>query len=232
MDVGTIMIALVAILVTAFVAALLWRRASAKQEQAYAQQIDTTRELEKALHTKERDFLAERNRIELANGEHVRAARTAALEEGRQLGLAESKTAHINELASQRSALVSKLEGDRERAVAEARDKLRSEYELQTKLFTVMIRPYVSITEGKGLIHHDFQTVVGYQYQLLVNGIPAFSPHVVAEQTETMKAINPEVERLLVQTAERAADAAISLYLGGSTQFAKLAEPIFKRLPK
>ena len=65
-----------------------------------------------------------------------------------------------------------------------------------------------------------------------MNGIPAFAPHVVAEQTEVKKEVNPEVERLLVQTAERAADAAITLYLGGSPQFAKLAEPIIKRLPK
>ena len=57
-------------------------------------------------------------------------------------------------------------------------------------------------------------SVSGYQYQLLVNGMPAFSPHIVAERTETKKATNPELERALLQTAERAADAAIQLYLG------------------
>ena len=46
------------------------------------------------------------------------------------------------------------------------------------------------------------------------------------------KAINPEVEKLLLQSALRAADEAIKLYLGGSTQFARLADPIIRRLPK
>ena len=188
--------------------------------------------MEKELHVKERDFLAERNSLEMKHAEDGRAARGAAFEEGRRLGSTEASAAHLGELTAQRSALVARFETEKEQAVHEAREKLRSEFELQTKLFTVRISPYVSIKEGKGLINHDHETITGYQYQLLVNGIPAFAPHVVAEQTEIKKSINPEVERLLLESAKRAADAAIDVYLGGSTQFAKLAEPIVRRLPK
>lgn len=219
-------------LVTALVSLLLWRHFSSKQREELASQVAATRELEKQLHLKDRDFLEERNRIELKNVENLRAARATAFEEGRQLGLAESNRDHVNELATQRSELITKREMEREQAAAEARDKLRSEYELQTKLFTVKISPYVKITEDKGLFSDKYETISGYQYQLLVNGIPAFSPHVVPERTEIKKSINEELERMLIQTAQGAAEAAIQLYLGGSPQFAKLAPPLVERLTK
>ncbi len=232
MEPGMVATAAGAVLTTVFLAALFWRRASAQQDEALAREVVRTRELEKQLHLKERDFLAERNHIEIAHAETIRISRSESFEEGRQLGIAEGSTAHINELASQRSELVAKFDVERERAVAEARDKLRAEYELQTKLFTVKISPYVRITEDKGLIRDTYETVAGYQYQLLVNGIPAFSPHVVAERTETKRAVNEELERMLIQTAQNAAEAAVQLYLGGSPQFAKVAPPLLERLTK
>lgn len=232
MDPNLLITALVSILCTALIGVVLWRQAAVKQTRLIEEQRANTQQLEKQLHLKERDFLAERNQLEIAHTDSVRVARAAAFEDGRQLGLTEGNAIHINELSSQRLALVSKFEAEREKALTEAREKVRAEYELQTKLFSVKISPYVSVREEKGLLRNTYETTAGYQYQLLVNGIPAFAPHVVAEQIEVKKEVNPEVERLLVQTAERAADAAITLYLGGSPQFAKLAEPIIKRLPK
>ncbi len=189
-------------------------------------------QLEKQIHLKERDFLAERNQLEIAHADNIRSARAAAFEDGRKSGLTEASAVHMNELSSQRQELLSKFETEREQAVTDVRDKVRAEYELQTKLFSVKISPYVCVREDKGILRNSYETAAGYQYQLLVNGIPAFAPHVVTEHTEIKKEVNPEVERLLIQTAERAADAAISLYLGGSPQFARLAEPIIKRIPK
>lgn len=216
----------------AVVARLLWSRASAQQAKAFTEQLEKNRELEKEIHIRERDFLAERNKLELERSEMIRVAQGDAFEKGRQQGIVENHAAHIVELSSQRSELLKKVEEERERAASDAREKLRAEYELQSKLFTVKITPYVSITEDKGLIRNVFETVAGYQYQLLVNGIPAFSPHIVPEHTEVKRSLNPEVEKALIQTAQRAADSAIDMYLGGNGQFAKLAEPIIKRLPK
>lgn len=214
------------------VAILLWSRASDCQAKALARQLEASRELEKEIHIRERDFLAERNRLDIEKSETIRTAQADAFEKGRQQGIVENNAVHITELASQRSELLKKIEEERDRSASEAREKLRAEYELQSKLFTVKITPYVSITEDKGLIRNVFETVAGYQYQLLVNGIPAFSPHIVPEHTEVKRSLNPEVEKALIQTAQRAADSAIDMYLGGNGQFAKLAEPIIKRLPK
>ena len=225
----------VAVVTAAFVsvvAILLWNRASDRQAKALARQLEASRELEKEIHIRERDFLAERNKLEVEKSETIRAAQADSFEKGRQQGIVENHAVHIAELANQRSELFKKIEEERDRAASEAREKLRAEYELQSKLFTVKITPYVSITEDKGLIRHKFETVAGYQYQLLVNGIPAFSPHIVPEHTEVKRSLNPEVEKALIQTAQRAADSAIDMYLGGNGQFAKLAEPIIKRLPK
>jgi len=228
----TLLTALIAIVGTAAAGGFFWRRASIIQQCAYKDQVNTARELEKRLHEQARDFLAERNQLELAQMEKLKNARSQAFEEGRQLGLSEARATHVNELADQRKALFDAFETARDQAVAEAMEKVRTEYEIQSKLFGVKISPYVSIKEERNLIRHCYETVSGYQYQLLVNGIPAFAPHVVAEKTEVKKVVNSEVERLLVQSAERAADAAIKMYLGGSSQFATLAEPIIRRLPK
>lgn len=232
MDLHIAFAALAAAAATALVALVLWRNATAKYRQAQSEQLEAVRQLERQVHLREREFLAERNRMEILHAEALKSARAAAFEEGRQLGATEKNAAHIKEISELRSALVSRFEADREAAVADARAKLRAEYEHQAKLFSVKISPYVSVREDKRLIGHQFETVAGYQYQLLVNGIPAFAPHVVAEHTEVRKAINPEVEKLLLQAAQRAADEAIKLYLGGSTQFARLAEPIIRRLPR
>ena len=232
MESDLLLTALATALVTTSIGALLWRHAAAKQTLHLQEHLGNTQQLEKELHIKERDFLAERNRLEIAQADNARVVRATAFEEGRKLGLTEGNAVHINELSTQRSALVCKYEAEREQALTLARDKLRAEYELQTKLFSVKISPYVSVREDNGFIRNTYETTAGYQYQLLVNGIPAFAPHVVAEQTEVKKEVNPEIERLLVQAAERAAQAAINMYLGGSPQFAKLAEPIIKRLPK
>lgn len=219
-------------LATVLIALVLWRQASAKLRYEFTLQVAAVRELEKQLHIKDREFLEERNHIELSSADSLRVAKTTSFEEGRQLGLAESYRDHINELASQRTELCTKFEIERQQVAEDARERLRAEYELQTKLFTVKISPYLKITEDKSLFGDKYETVTGYQYQLLVNGIPAFSPHVVPERTEIKKAINEELERMLIQTAQHAAEAAIQLYLGGSPQFAKLAPLLVERLTK
>lgn len=217
---------------SALVAYFFGNRASERQQKALAEQLAACRKLEKDIHIQERDFLAERNRLEIEKSEIIRTAQEDAFEKGRQQGLIENRVIHIAELASQRSELLKRNEAERDHASAETREKLRAEYELQSKLFSVKITPYVSITEDKGLIRNEFVTVAGYQYQLLVNGIPAFAPHIVAEHTEVKRSLNPEVEKALIQTAQRAANLAIDMYLGGNDQFAKLTEPIIKRLTK
>ena len=194
--------------------------------------IAEARELEKKVHHRERDFLDERNQLEIAKADAVRLARTSGFEEGRLLGQAEKQRDHLIELTHQRSEFTAQLLKKCEIAATEALNRLRGEYELQTKLFTVKICPYLKIVEDKSLFNKKHELISGYQYQLLINGIPAFSPHVVPERTEIKSEINPELEKILLAASEKAADAAINLYLGGNIQFAKRSPAIVDRSSK
>ncbi len=232
MSLETVAVAIASAATALLAAWVAWRKAASEQAAQLKQKTNENRDLEKQLHLREREFLEERNRLELANAETLRAAKAAASEEGRKLGQAERQRDHVTELTNLRYELTARLDKEREQAAIEAREKLRAEYELQTKLFTVKISPYVLIAEDKGLFKDKYETVTGYQYQLLINGIPAFSPHVVRERTEIKTAINEELETMLLKAAHQAAEAAIQVYLGGNPQFAKLSPVIVERATK
>ncbi len=196
------------------------------------QHIAEARELEKKIHVREREFLNEKNELEVTKTEALRAARSVGYQEGREFGQAENQRDHLIEVTKLRTEFSQQLANERESAAADARDKLRAEYELQTKLFTVKICPYLRISEDKSIFNKKHELISGYQYQLLINGIPAFAPHVVPERTETHSEINPELEGMLLRVAEKAADAAINLYLGGNIQFARVTPAKVERVTR
>ena len=212
---------------------VLMRSKLAHVQAVCAEQESELREAQKLIHEKERTFLEERNRIELANGDVVQKAKAEAYEQGRQLGKVEGNSQHLEEIIALKSEFSAKLASDVDAAITEARRKLTAEYELQTKLFTVQISPVVRITEDKGLFSSGSEIETGYQYQLLVNGIPAFQPHVIVERTEIRKEVNEKNMRELASAAKDFASNAIDTYLGaGGGKFAKLAPEIIKRLAK
>lgn len=211
--------------------AYLFRRFTGQQHGAELRQRDARiQELEKQLHLKERDFLDERNRLEVTHLENIKHAKNAAFEEGRQLGVTEGERDHLSRIMAMQTESAAKLQEEREKAAVEAREKLRAEYELQSKLFSVQISPLVRIVDDKRLFGSEYRTEVGYQYQLLINGIPAFQPHVLIERSETRKEVNEERINELTKVAKQIAESAIDMYLGANGQFAKLAMPIVKRL--
>ena len=63
----------------------------------------------------------------------------------------------------------------------------------------------------------DFRSEIGYQYQLLVNGIPAFQPHVIIEQSEEIAAVDKETVNNLIMLATKCAQIAADTYLAGAT---------------
>lgn len=217
--------------VLALVVAYFFKKLTTKQHEEEIRQRDIQiQEFEKKIHLKERDFLDERNRLEVAHLENIKEAKKFAFEEGRQLGLTEGERNHLSKMMAMQSEFATKLQEERESSASEAREKLRAEYELQSKLFSVQISPLVRIVEDKGLFSSEFKTEVGYQYQLLINGIPAFQPHLLIERSETRKEVNEERIDELTKLAKQIAEGAIDLYLGANGQFAKLAMPIVKRL--
>ena len=228
----TILAAIAASIVTLVIAFLFWKKERHRSDVELRERIADSRELEKKVHVREREFLDEKNQIEIAKTEAMRFARTQGYEEGRAFGQAERERDHLTEITKLRSDFSQQLVTEREFAAADARDRLRAEYELQTKLFTVKICPYLKIIEDKSIFNKKHELISGYQYQLLINGIPAFSPHVVPERTEIKSEINPRVEETLLGIAEKAADAAINLYLGGNLQFAKRSPEIVEHASK
>lgn len=136
---------------------------------------------------KEMDFLAERNKIGLAHSGELQEARERAFEDGRS----RTKAEHAHELVMRTEALhnefTARLHEDKEKATEEAQERLRAEYEIQTKLFSVKISPYVQLLTDNGLFKNTHEAKVGYQYQLLVNGIPAFQPRVFIERHEKIE---------------------------------------------
>lgn len=184
------------------------------------------RSLEKQLHIQARDGLEERNQAIVEETTAVREARAAGFEEGREYGRGERQRDHLDELTSQKRDLMRTQEDEVKRAVKEARETQRAEFELQTKLFAVVLRPYVKIST-EGLLRKKYKSVKGVQYQLLVNGIPAFTPTIVEEDVEEIESFDEETKQLLIRGATDLAKTAISSYLGGASQFAQLAAPKF-----
>jgi len=230
---GVSLVAIGSAIVASLASWLVMRKALANCRSEAQSFENKCHELEKDLHRKERDFLEERNQLESTHSDKVRAARVAAYSEGQENGRAQKELEHLGEISRLQAEFANKLISEREVSASEARDKLRAEYELQNKLFSVQISPFVRVTDVKELFSTKHEAEAGYQYQLLVNGIPAFQPHVIIERTETRKEVNEENIRELAGAAKQFANSAISMYLGGAPgQFAKLAPAVIKRLAK
>lgn len=227
-----ILIALAAAIIGAGVGWFLQRRRLQAGEHLAQQQKEQIRELETRLLRQERDSVDERNKLEVEHHERIQAVRAAAFEEGRQLGRAESQRDHVVEMTAQQATFAQRLSTERDETAREARERARAEFEMQAKLYDVSVRPYLKVDTVKGLIRSQEQVEAGYQYQLLVNGIPAFQPSVVIEETRRSSKVNEESINALLQVAERAAKAAAELNLGAGASVAKLGPAIIKRIAK
>lgn len=220
-----------AVLVTA-IAIAVHRHLAKDAECRLRLQIEATNNAERSTHLKELDYLAERNKGEIAHSEALALARTAAFEEGKKQARSEHELEVSMRLAEQRSDLLARLQTEREQAATEARDRLRAEYELQTKLFSVKISPYVQILTKNGIFKNTYEARLGYQYQLMVNGIPAFQPHVFIERHEKIDQIDQQIKDRLLSIAQTCAEAAVATYLGASPQFAKLSPGVVDQIAK
>lgn len=232
MNPESIVAAVVAALMAASIVWFALRRQLQAEEARVQQQKNMVHDLEAQLHQQQREAAAERNRVELEHQERSKVVRTAAFEEGRQLGLAEAQRERVTELAAQEAGFARRLAAEREEVVRDTRERTRAEFELQAKLFDVSVRPYLKVDNVKGLFKDEEVIEAGYQYQLLVNGIPAFQPSVIIEETRRSSKVNEENINALLQVAERAAKAATELYLGAGASAAKLGPAIIRRIAK
>ena len=227
-----ILVAVLTFIVVATVAALIYRRLANELHEKLKVCTAQANEGERQVHLREMEFLAERNKAEMAHVEALNQARSLSFEEGRKQGNAELELERSMQLADQRNEFAIRLQAEKEQAATEARDKQRAEYELQAKLFSVKISPYVQLLTDKGVFKDTHEAKIGYQYQLLVNGIPAFQPHIVVERHEKVQQIDQEIKKTLLSIAQTCAEAAVTTYLGASPQFAKLAPEVLEQIEK
>lgn len=219
-------IVIITILITGVISFFLNRKLNRDVIQKLRTAETQSHEIEKKFHIRERDFLNEKNQMSIEHNNAVKVEMAKAFEEGRLLGKSEGQHDHVHELTKQRESFALRLSEDIEKAVLNAKEKLRAEYELQTKLFSVKISPYYKIGDDNGWVKKQHDVNIGYQYQLLINGIPAFQPHIVIERSESISEISEDIKKILLNSAIGLAEAAITTYLGVNPQFARLAPAI------
>lgn len=156
------------------------------------------------------------------------AANQAQSEQIRELErrLHQRECDYLDELAALKREMLAVQESQVKQAVEDARSSQREEFESQLKSFTVSISPWVEIRELGTAVFKRYRQRSGYQYQLLVNGIPAFEPHVMTLHDETRQSVD---EDALLATATQAADLVLKTYSGVSKIF-KMATPVVRRL--
>lgn len=227
-----VLTALVTAITVAFIALLIHRHLAKEASEKLKSQLSITNEAERQVHRREMEYLADKNKAEVAHADALAQARSTAFEEGRKQGKAEHELDCSMRLADQRNEFAIRLQSEKEQAATEARDRQRAEQELQAKLFSVRISPYVQLLTDNGLFKDTYEAKIGYQYQLLVNGIPAFQPHVFVERHEKVEQVDQSVKTTLLSIAQNCAEAAVTTYLGASPQFAKLAPGVLEQIAK
>lgn len=122
-----------------------------------------------------------------------------------------SHAAELKELAQEHREAFAKYASEAQQKADDEYERGRRQGELDTdqrvKAFSVVVRPYVSQTKD-GTIFKTYSLEIGYQYQLVVNGIPCFEPHIVIEQRTEEKEVNTElierITQLAIATARKA----------------------------
>lgn len=218
--------AIISVAVTAILSVAWCRRLLKSRDEELSNKLAALNKKDKDMHALEMSYLAKQKEAELRHTEVLATERLASFNEGKEYAQNDHSLALGKALAEQKSEFIEKLAQGRERASEEARNKTRAEFEIQAKLFSIKISPYAQILTDKGIVWDDYETKVGYQYQLLINGIPAFQPHIVVERHEKIKEVDPNVKQALIKIASQCAEAALKTYLGANPQFGELAPPI------
>jgi hypothetical protein len=206
---------------SAVMAAIALHFIYSKKASAAAMRITTLEaeasEHQKEIHRLEATHLRAMNETELEHHSRIKQAREEHYNEGFQHGVASSQKDHLIEITNLRAAHREELAEREAQAERDGRAVAKLEHEAQVKAFGVEIRPYVRIEKDVGVIWDSHKSYTGYQYQLLVNGIPAFQPHVVVEHSEEIKEVDKQMVAELLKIAHKAADAAAKAYLGGAS---------------
>lgn len=175
------------------------------------------KDLEKQIHLEVANHLKIKNELTIEYHQLIKKERDKANTEGFDLGVASCKKDHQIEITNIRAEHKEILIKERLDSELKGKELARAEIEAQSKAFSVLLRPYVKIEKVSGLIFNDHKSHTGYQFQLLINGVPAFQPHIIIEKTENLKSTEKETVMELIKLAKSSVDSAITTYLNGAT---------------
>lgn len=175
------------------------------------------RELEKSIHMLEAGNLEAKNQLQSSHYGKEKEIRDNALQEGFENGAASTRKDHQIEMTDLRSQHMQKLREAEAEAEARGKAIAKMEIEAQVKAFSMTIRPYVRIINKSGVFGKSYTSQMGYQYQLMVNGVPAFDPHVIIEKEEEVKEVDQEKVQYFANLALESAKTIAQVYSANLT---------------
>lgn len=215
---------LIAVILSALVTAAIFLFLFSKKAKSSAikiQELDSIiNDHKKSIHLLEAEHIKSKNGLEIEHHESLKKSKEQSYQQGYELGLTAANKDHLLEITNIKSAHREELVRQEAESEKKGRAIAKMEHEAQVKAFGVEIRPYVKIEKDAGMIWDEHKSYTGYQYQLLVNGIPAFQPHVVIEHSEELKTVDKQVIAELIKLAQNSASIAAKAYLGGTASSA------------
>ena len=116
-----------------------------------------------------------------------------------------------------------KVRESEDRGYEEGKRQAELRADEKSKAFSVTVRPYIKKIKDDGFLKKMNRLQVGYQYQLQINGIPCFDPHVVIEQHYEEREVNQEVIERMTRLALEAARTAVAIQAGPAGAFIPIA---------
>ena len=105
--------------------------------------------------------------------------------------------------------------------------------ELNSKIITLLIKPWENEIIKNGFFNKTVFYQLGYQYILLINGIPALSPYQIVDKTIKLSQANEDNIKEVISQVKDSVDKAINA-AGGlvtfSGDFQKIQDNLIKRI--
>ena len=160
-----------------------------------------------------KEIIHSSTRISLLNEElnTLRSTLTTKSKEFQDV-LADKSNRHANELLKLREEHHSLIRAADEKGFIEGTRLAELRNEKNVDALSVQVKPYVAKVKDEGIFSTKLSSEIGYQYQLLVHGIPCFQPHIVIEQKHAETEINDERLKFLTDKALETAKLAIQSY--------------------
>jgi hypothetical protein len=107
--------------------------------------------------------------------------------------------------------------------------------DLNSKIITLQIKPWENEVSENGFLKKIINYQIGYQYILMINGIPALNPYQIVEKTIKISQVNEENIKEVISQVKDSVDKAIKA-AGGLASFTgdydQIKENLIKMLPK